>query len=309
MNRTNNIAEVVSLMPERLKSKIEKICLQNPSITEIRLRQNKPLILVLPGKSLFLSNSGELKLSPSECLIVNEREIESVFLKLCHYSVYTYKENLNSSFITTSSGNRVGIASEAVVKEGKVCSVKNISSLNFRIAGEHDGEARKILKEIGKYPYQSVLITGPPNCGKTTVLRAICKELSSGFNGEYKKCAVIDERGEIAARNSNGFGFDVGINSDVLSFFPKREGILNAVRTLSPEFVFFDEIGSFEESKGVIEGLNSGIVFFFSVHSLNIENSLKKPQIDLLYKSGCIDVIVLLNNGVNIGKIKEIRRV
>ena len=308
MNRTKNINEIISLMPERLKSGIEKALFSNSNITEIRLRKNKPLIIVLINKSLFLDSVGNLIHNPINCIIVSDKEVENTFLKICHYSVYTYKENLNLSFITTSLGNRIGISSEAVVKNGKVSSVKNISSLNFRIAGEHGFEARKLLNEIKNVSYQAVLITGPPNCGKTTVLRGICKELSSGFNGEYQKCAVIDERGEIAAFNSNGEGFDVGINTDVLSFFPKPQGIINAIRSLSPSFIFFDEIGSLDESKEVIEGLNSGVKFFFSIHSLNIDNALKKPQIKALLDYDCISFAVLLNDGEKLGTIKEIRK-
>ena len=58
--------------------------------------------------------------------------------------------------------------------------------------------------------------------------------LSSGYVGKYKKISVIDERKELSS------GFDIGINTDIISSYKKAKGIELAVRTLSPELIVFN---------------------------------------------------------------------
>lgn len=295
-------------MPERLKRLFLRAFESDKSINEIRLRKSLPIVFEELGNAYFLSPEGSLVSSPLNCVLCKEEELDYIFGRLCHYSVFSFKEDLNSCFITLPSGGRVGIACHAVCKSGEVSSVKDISSLNFRVQRKVKTEAAELLNKLYEFNLPSTVIIGAPCSGKTTLLREICRLLSSGYKGKYLKCAVIDERGEIAASNRGKPSFDVGYNTDVLSYFPKAQGILNALRTLSPEWIFVDEIGTKNEAQSVLQGLNSGTGFFLSAHAAGIDEALRKPQLEVLLSSKNIGAAVLLGSGGQTGKIKEIRR-
>ena len=93
-----------------------------------------------------------------------------------------------------------------------------------------------------------------------------------GYAGKYKKISVIDERKELSS------GFDIGINTDVISSYKKAKGIELAVRTLSPELIVCDEIGNSDEVEAIKFGFSSGTSFILSIHLKSI-NDLMRNQI------------------------------
>ena len=302
----DRLENLIGVLPHRIKKSVFDACNSNYNICELRLRANQPAILISPTKKYFIGENS-ISISRNNALFITKQEIDECFNRLCHYSVYSYKENINSGFITLA-GCRVGVCGNAVIKEGKIYSVKNISSLNFRFAKQPETSAKELLKNIYTDEFNSLIIIGSPSSGKTTLLREICRLISSGYNNEFLKCAVIDEREEIAAANEAINGFDVGINTDVLSAYPKKEGIIIALRTLSPEVIFLDEIGSVEESEFVKEGLNSGVKFVCTVHADSFEEAEKREQCRKLLESGFFKWAVTLHKVENLGKIKEIKR-
>ena len=56
----------------------------------------------------------------------------------------------------------------------------------------------------------------------------------------YKVC-LIDERRELAAAFDGEPQLPVGSRTDVLSAFPKAEGLMLALRSLSPDIMITDE--------------------------------------------------------------------
>lgn len=297
-----SIVEVINLLPASIKSHIDKSFIEDFNITEIRIRKNKPIVLISPTKKYFIRENSIIK-SCNDAVFVTSDEVMNIFDKLCHYSVYSYKENINSGFITMN-GCRVGVVGSAVCKDGEIHSVKNISSLNFRFARQIDSCSLELLEKVYDTPFPSLLIIGSPCSGKTTLLRDMCRTVSSGYKGEYIKCCVIDERDEIADSNN----FDVGINTDVLSAYPKKEGIIIALRALSPEVIFIDELGTVDEARNICEGLNSGVSFVCTLHAGSFEQALKREQFKLLFESGYFKYAVLLGTGENLGKAVDIKR-
>lgn len=63
------------------------------------------------------------------------------FYRLCDYSVYSCEENLKNGFVTLSGGHRAGLCGTAVVREDKVCSVRDIRGMVLRISGDFQGGA------------------------------------------------------------------------------------------------------------------------------------------------------------------------
>ncbi len=302
---THRLKNVISVLPERIKTVVYDACISNKDICELRLRNNQPPILITPTKKYFIGKDS-IHNSLDEAIFITKEELEECFNKLCHYSVYSYKESINSGFITLD-GCRVGVCGNAVVKEKQIYSVKNISSLNFRFAKQVDTSAEEVLKTVYSNFFDSLIIIGSPSSGKTTLLRDICRLISSGYNNNYLKCAVIDEREEIAAAKDGVNSFDVGINTDVLSAYPKKDGVIIALRTMSPEVIFLDEIGSVDEAHSVCEGLNSGVKFVCTVHADSFEEAAKREQCRKLLESGFFGWAVCLGNNAELGKIKEIK--
>lgn len=301
--------EIVNILPERLKRAVENVLTNNIKFNELRIRAGKPIVLVSATKSYFIDKDNTALSNYGEgALKAGEEDISEIFNRLSHYSVYTYSESLKNTYITLSGGGRVGVSSSAVVKNGEIVSVKDISGYNFRVPRELKCISDEVLKVIYNSELCSSIIVGPPSSGKTTVLRDICRSVSSGYNGKYLKCCIIDERNEIAAVQNGKTVLDVGINTDVLTFFPKAYGTLCALRTLSPEIIFLDEIGTIEEAKSIAEGLNSGVKFVVSAHADSIDEALLRPQLNAVLSTGSFKYIVLLGKGENLGCLCAVKK-
>ena len=79
------------------------------------------------------------------------------------------------------------------------------------------------------------------------MLRDIVRKISSGIeeiNFKGITVGVVDERGEIAAMYKGIPQNNVGIRTDVIENVSKNKGIHMLIRTMAPEIIACDEIGS-----------------------------------------------------------------
>ncbi|MCM1285655.1 MAG: hypothetical protein NC213_02555 [Acetobacter sp.] len=302
MNCINYFLDIFSL-------KLKSLILMNPTyiierITEFRIRKNKPLIIYIDSKAYFLNNNGELSSNPSEySYLVEQEEFEIIIEKLCNNSIHTNMSNMINGYVTAKNGSRVGICSSAVYKQGCLTSVKDISSINIRIAKECINCSRNILNEIYKEVLPSIIVASPPSMGKTTFLRDFTRLISSGYNGRYQKAIIIDERCELSA------GFDVGYNCDVIKNYSKEKGIEIALRTMSPDIIICDEIATNDELKKIQFGFSTGVKFAVSVHLKDIENISAESITGKLIDTGEFDYLIILQNYTNAYKIYDLRDV
>ncbi len=292
---SDNLYFKLKNLSDRIKNEVNEIC----------LRTNKPVVLIANGKTLFLDKCGHATQILSENLYcLTPVEMQFYFNRLCEFSVYSYSDSITQGFITLKGGHRVGISGTAVIKDSNITSIRDVNSLNIRIAGEFKGCADDILKKVFAHRLKNVIIAGPPSSGKTTLLRDIARQISSARLGEYYKVAIVDERFEISPVDDGVCCCDTGPNTDVLSGFRKADGVMIALRTLSPKIIICDEIGTTEECVAIHNGLNSGVNFVLSIHASTVEELINKPQFSFLKKSGINAVVVLLSNEP--GKIKQI---
>ncbi len=306
--KSESISEIFSIMPKRLELILNKLpeSVAN-KITEVRLRGEMPVVLIVPGRTYFVDLQGNICTSYTDkCLKISKSELRAVFERLCDYSVYSQKENLVNGFVTMSCGNRVGIAATAVAQAGTVKNIRDVSSLNFRVSREIFGCSDKVFTNVFSGGAKSLILAGPPGSGKTTFLRDICRRLSNGYMGKYYKVAVIDERKELAAVNNGTPAKNLGINTDILDCYPKGKGIETALRVLSPDVIVCDEIGSEDEVSQIISGINSGVKFILSVHASSRRELCFKKQVIHLLRTGEFEKIVLLCFSDTPGAIKEI---
>ena len=249
-------------------------------ICEIRLRSGQPIVLE--------TTRGRHPLDRR----VTPEEIADCIKSFCRYSLHSYERELREGYITLKGGHRAGFCGSAVLRGDRIDTVKNISSINIRIAREIQGTAEPLEQTVFDSDFRGLLIAGRPMSGKTTVLRDLCRII-----GNSRKLAVIDTRSEIAASFNGVPQNDVGANTDILNGYPRSEGMEIAVRTLSPEYIACDEITG--EADFAALCLNSGVKLIFTAHCGDIKQARSTP----LASSGAISHIAFL--GGRLGQITE----
>lgn len=268
-------------------------------VTEIRMRKCLPLIVKKGRKIFYVMTDGCLSsILSGKCLIVTEQCFNRIFEAICRYSVHSFQENICNGYITLEGGHRVGICGTSVIQDGKIINVKNVSSLNFRVAHSVKGCADELYEIAFKSKLINLLIVSPPSQGKTTILRELCRKLSMRYN-----IALIDERGEIAAVYNGIAQNDVGINTDIFDGYVKDTGIETAVRVMAPDVIICDEICTGDTS-AIGYALSCGVNICATLHGESIEDVKSKLS---FYKA--FDMVVFLDKGRRPGVISEIKRI
>ncbi len=269
---------------------------------EVRIRLGQPIQIIGEYGSYFVRSDSSITSDYKNCRYsISKYDISESLNKICDYSIHTHLEEMQKGFVTIHGGHRVGICGTAVIKENKIYNIRDVSSLNIRIAHEVLDSSKLIPQDV-IFSNTSFIIAGPPLSGKTTILRDISRRLSQ----KGKKVVIIDERFEIACTYEGKTSNDLGPSCDILSGFPKEQGIINAFRTLSPDIIVCDEIGDLSETSAIIQGFNSGVRFIVSIHANTLTSLKNKPQFLKLYNSGQFDFAVILSNINNMRQIEVV---
>ena len=305
------IHEVLKYMPKEIKIMIEGMQpLLLESMEEVRLRQNKPIILYGGGREYIISKNGQLVFDPINAYICTLEDIKNAVSLITNFSLYSFEDDIRNGFVTIDGGHRVGICGKAVLENGKIRTFRDISFINYRVARQVLGSANKVLSYILKEDngVHNTLIISPPQCGKTTILRDIVRQISGGipsmgFRG--KKVGLIDERNEIAACSMGLPKNDIGIRTDVLDGCPKAEGIQIMIRSMSPEIIATDEIGRSEDAGAVLDAINAGVKIITTIHGSNIEDFLRKPTLEKLHEN-LFERYIIMSRKQGVGTIDAV---
>lgn len=278
---------IIKLFPPRVVEALGDY-LRDKTLQEIRFKIEKPIILTV--------SKGEVVLSYT----LTREDIKYILQRISNYSLYAYEEEIRQGFITIRGGHRVGLAGECVMDGGRVKTIRNISSLNIRISREIIGCSTKVMKHIlSGDRVRNTLIISPPKCGKTTILRDIARGLSDGG----KKVSIIDERSEIAASYLGIPQMKVGIRTDVLDNCLKSEGLIMAIRSLSPEVIICDEIGTLKDIESLIMAFNSGVNIIVTLHGESVDDLTNRNVFKELLDNNVIERVIILSNKEGVGTI------
>lgn len=300
MKYEKNLKTVTAYLPFSLRNAVTNVKKPPEHIQEIHLIRGKPLMLHTALKTYYITEDYNISEKyPENPVKVTDEDIEETFRSICEYSVYSKQSEISNGFITLSGGSRAGICGTAVNKSNSIYNIRDISSVNIRVADEVLNCGEFLLKKIN--PEKSVLICGAPCSGKTTILRDLARILSY----EYR-VSLVDTRLELASCNKGVSRFDVGL-CDVYTSYSKKDGFEHALRCMSPEIIVCDEIGE-EDISYVINAQKSGVSVIASVHCSSKKELLSKPSFNKLVNLGCFGFYVFLKGRKNIGQVSEIIR-
>lgn len=255
--------DVLPIMSSRILKEGNWKYVFKDKITEIRIRVGKPIFLRYGKKeSILTTNSGEI-------FITQKSDINQIMNHITSYSLYAFDCELAEGFITIQGGHRIGICGNCVVKDGKIVNQCDITSFNIRIAHSVIGCAKEVIEYLFDKNQNvcNTLIFSPPGSGKTTLLRECVRLLSTGDECHFgKNIAVVDERMEIAAIHCGKPQNNLGNRTDIICGGKKTEVMPILLRTMAPDIIAVDEIGSREDFLQINDCAKCGVSVIATIH-------------------------------------------
>ena len=289
-----------SYMPKRINIAINGIEKDKLSqLEEIRIRSDLPLMGVFAESDKFIGYDGLLTECRDNALIVSAKEVNELFYLMCEQSVYAYQEDIKRGFITLKGGHRAGICGTVIYEGDQIIGMRDISSVNIRLSHQLKGCANEVVKSVirNERDIFNTLILSPPRCGKTTLLRDLCRLISQGipsikFRGI--RTAVIDERSELAAVYRGTPQNDLGPRTDILDGCHKCEGIWMMLRGMAPDVIVVDELGGAKDADSVRMAWNAGVRLIATAHAFGIDDFKARYVVGQLASTDGFERILLL---------------
>ena len=301
MERREQKKQILNILARDIRHLLAQEDRDLNGLQEIRLRTGQPLRILKENRERVLPEEKKPH-------IVTKEEMRETMEYISHYSLYAYENELRQGFLTIEGGHRVGVAGKVIMEREKVKNIQYISSINIRVSHEVIGCADKILPYITKNRQVChTLIISPPSCGKTTLIRDLIRQISDG-NEYVKGCSVgvVDERSELGGCYLGIAQNHLGTRTDILDCCPKADGMIMLIRSMAPQVIAVDEIGTAEDIHAVEYAMQCGCKMIASVHGLDMDEATKKPVLGELIRRRMFERYVVLGNGEKPGEIRGI---
>lgn len=299
--------EIYRVLPLRLRKMFQELAIQFEGLQEIRLRIGAPVLFRYWGREYFLGTLGGMSRDSRSAYCITREELQEAVEYISNYSLYAYEEELRQGYLTVRGGHRIGIAGKIILDNRQVKSIGNITCLNVRLAHEVPGCGEEVLPALfqnGELCH--TLIVSAPRQGKTTLLRDLVRLLSYGSpEMPGRTVGVVDERSEIGACYRGEPQNDLGYRTDILDACPKVEGMMLLVRSMAPEVIAVDEIGSREDVEAMEYVINSGVKLLATVHGNGMDDVKSKPVLGRLVQEKVFQRYIVLGGG-KVGQIREV---
>ncbi|HHW27820.1 MAG TPA: stage III sporulation protein AA [Firmicutes bacterium] len=296
--------QVLSLFSPSVRSGLLDYFARRPdaalTVQEIRLRKGRPVSIVRPD--------GDSLIQP----LVTQDDIDKTLSLITDCSYYALENELANGYITVPGGHRVGLTGQTAVWADGSIRIREVSGFCFRVAREVKGVAERIIRHLmGPWPGRlaSTLIISPPGCGKTTLLRDLCRLAGEGvpeIGLRPAQVGIVDERSEIAACHRGVPQHDVGPRADVLDRCPKARGMMMLQRSMGPGVIATDEIGSEEDARAVAAVLAGGASVLATCHGRDILQVKKQPHSAWLIEKGYFQKAVVLSRRLGPGTVEYV---
>ena len=242
----------LNLLPLWMRDDVDRIGRLN--LQELRMRIHRPPELITGTKKAYLRN------------IVSNEDLLYSINAVSKFSPWAC-ETISSGYITAAGGHRIGICGEVAIVDGKISTIKNITSLCIRVARDFLGIGETTADIDG-----SILVIGSPGRGKSTLLRDIIRQKS-----KFGSVGVVDERRELFPVSGDEFCFSPGYATDILSGCRKSVGMQILIRTMNPRWIAVDEITEIDDCQGIIQAAWCGVDLLATAHAESIDDFLNRP--------------------------------
>lgn len=257
--------ELVSVLPPWMRPEVDTR--GKDKLQELRLRLDAPPELVLGKESQWLNR----------CTTMED-------LTFCIHTASRYSpwaaSTASMGYLTAPGGHRIGMCGEAVIQDGKMTGIRNLSSLCIRIARDFPGIS------AGLPTNQSMIILGAPGWGKTTLLRDLIRRTAENI-----QTSVVDERGELFPT-----GFHRGKRVDILTGCPKAQGIPALLRTMGPGCIAVDEITEIADCSAILQAQGCGVQLLATAHASSLKDFLQRPVYRALAENKVFHTAVILRS-------------
>lgn len=299
--------EIYRILPGKLRRLFETLSLHFEGLQEIRLRIGAPVLICYRNQEYFVGAAGGMDQNGRNAYYLSRAELQETVEYISNYSLYAYEEELRQGYLTIRGGHRIGIGGKIVLEKNHIKSIDHISCLNIRLAHEVIGCGKALFPYLIKESqFCHTLLVSPPCQGKTTLLRDLIRLLSLGSSVlPGQNVGVVDERSEIAACYQGHPQNNVGYRTDVLDVCPKVEGMMLLVRSMSPDVIAVDEIGSRADVEAMEYVMNSGVKLLATVHGKGMDDIKAKPVLGRLVQEKAFQRYVILG-GRGVGQIREV---
>ena len=117
---------------------------------------------------------------------------------------------------------------------------------------------------------------------------------------------VVDERSEIGGCYLGVPQNHIGKRTDILDNCPKAEGMMMLIRSMNPQILAVDEIGSTQDVEAVSYAMHSGVTMLATVHGHSLDEIRQKPGIKRLLESHTFKRFIVISKEGKAGGVSGI---